>query len=176
MLPLIIILSLCAGTEPVLMWSDAGKVFSVQFNSALWLFTDKGDSFSLAHQSLEGLELSVSVGATDPLDPTLADLAQDTFYRKGERKAAAITDEHELSSTELKSLNAAGGFYCEGVYGPDVEPISVRVLVLRRSGRILIAEGLFPGTEKQNSYSWRKCSEALNTVWQTISGVGKIKK
>jgi hypothetical protein len=176
MLPLILMLCLGIESEPVLMWSDSGKAFTVQFNSAIWLFTDKGDSFSLTHQSLEGLELKITVRATDPTDPSLIDLAKETFYRKGERQAAAIATEHELSAGELKSLNATEGYYCEGVYGPDVEPISVWVLVLKRSGRVLIAEGLFPGTEKQNSYSWRKCSEALNTVWQTISGVGKIKK
>jgi hypothetical protein len=173
MLPLILILSMCAGTEPVLLWSDAGKVFSVQFNSAVWLFSDKGESISLTHQSLEGLELKITVRAADPTDPSLADLCRETFYRKGERQAAAIADEHELASDELTARNVTEGYYCEGVYGPDLEPISVQVLVLKRSGEILIAEGIFPGTEKQNSYSWRKCREALNPVWQTIGGVGK---
>jgi hypothetical protein len=173
MLPLILVLSLCVGADSVLMWSDAGKVFSVQFNSAVWLFTDKGESISLTHQTLEGLELKLTVRAADPTDPSLPDLARETFYRKGERQAAAIADEHELAAGELKARNVTEGYYCDGVYGPDLQPISVQVLVLKRSGEILIAEGVFPGTEQQNSYSWRKCSEALNPVWQTIGGVGK---
>jgi hypothetical protein len=176
MVILALVLALLSADDFSLVWTDAGKAFSVQFDSRIWQYTENADSFSLTHNSLDGLEIKITDRVTDPADSTLSAIAQQTFNRSGERQAAAIANEHELTSTELKSLNAAEGYYCEGVYGPDVEPISVRVLVLKRSGRILIAEGLFPGTEKQNSYSWRKCSEALNTVWQTISGVGKIKK
>ncbi len=173
---MIVVFSLLFSSNQSLIWTDSGRAFSLQFDETQWSFLQPDDSIHLVHQTLEGLEIAASVRLTDPADPPLADIARETFHRKGERKAAAITEEHELTPTELKSLNVAEGFYCAGVYGPDVEPISVRVLVLKRSGRILIAEGLFPGTEKQNSYSWRKCSEALNTVWQTISGVGKIKQ
>jgi len=171
-----LILALFGVTEQSLVWTDHEMAFAVRFDASEWIYTQSEDSLHLTHQSLDGLELSVTVRSSDPADPSLADLAKQTLYRKGERQAAAVTQEHNLGPGELKSMNADEGYYYEGVYGPDMEPISVRVLVLKRSGRILIAEGDFPGTEKQNSYSWRKCQEALNIVWQTISGAGKVKK
>lgn len=169
-----LILSLFLSAESAMLnWSDKDGVFTTAFDKAAWDYRDSDTSLQLSSSKYPGLTITLEVREMADETGSLWDLTRETLTRKGTRQSAAIINDLVFDDVEMRKRNASDGYYCDGVFGPDTTPISVQVMTIYRGGRVLVVEAVWPGTDKQQSYTWRKCRDEMFSVWDSIRAVMK---